>query len=110
MPSPVSVNENWTTSVVSDYTNENWRQGTVGCVTTIGSAPASFGDSIAGETAGHYPTPVYNQQQNGPAVYHWGQEWRVGTCTNGSGPRVQTDTLQKYTDHAAHAGITSPAP
>ena len=59
---------------------------------------------------GHYPPPVYNTQQNGPAVVDWGQEIRVGTSNSGAGPRVQTDTLQKYTDHAAHTGITSPAP
>ena len=26
------------------------------------------------------------------------------------GARVQTDTLQKYIDHALHLGISSPAP
>jgi hypothetical protein len=86
------------------------RRATPGCDTTTASAPAKFFDFIEGETSDRSPTPVYNTQQNRPAVYHWGQEWRIGTCTIGSGPRVQTDTLQKYTDHAAHIGITSPAP
>jgi len=35
-----------------------------------------------------------------------------GTCTTGAGPRprVETNTLQKYTDHAAYTGVTTPAP
>lgn len=108
MPNPVSINENWTTPVANDYLNTNWRQGAAGCA-TLGSG-GTFADLIEGETPDRTPTPVYNPQQNGSAVQHWGQEWRVGTCMIGSGPRVQTDTLQKYTDHAAHTGIVSPAP
>lgn len=108
MPNPVSINENWTTAVANDYLNTNWRQGAAGCV-TLGSGGA-FADLIEGETPDRTPTPVYNLQENGLAVQHWGQEWRVGTCAIGSGPRVQTDTIQKYTDHAAHTNIVSPAP
>jgi hypothetical protein len=108
MPSPVPINENWTTGVVADYQNENWRRGSAGCFTTLSQAPAAFFDFIQGETPDRTPTPVYNTQQNGAAVYHRGQEWRLGTCTIGSGPRVQTDTLQKYVDHAAHNRIFSP--
>lgn len=108
MPNPVSINENWTTPVANDYLNTNWRQGAAGCA-TLGSGGA-FADLIEGETPDRTPTPVYNPQENGLAVQHWGQEWRVGTCAIGSGPRVQTDTLQKYTDHAAHTNIVSPAP
>ena len=110
MPATVSANEHWTTPPAPDYTNEDWDQSPEGCGTTLSSAPAEMWDFIQGDFVGHYPPPVYNTQQNGPAVIHWGQEIRVGTCTAGAGPRVQTDTLQKYTDHAAHTGITSPAP
>ena len=110
MPSPVSFNENWTTAVVPDYPNENWPNGAASCATTSTSEPASMGDHINGVTPNHIPTPVYNTQWNGVAVDHIGQEWRVGTCQIGYGPRVQTDTLQDYTDHAAHNNIVSPAP
>jgi hypothetical protein len=110
MPNPIPVNENWLTAIIPDYTGENWTRGPALCATTSSSFPASFADSIGGETPTSKPTPVFNMSENGPAVNHWGQEWRVGTCTIGSGPRVQTDTLRKYTDHAAHTGITSPAP
>jgi hypothetical protein len=56
------------------------------------------------------PAPVYNPSWTGIKVIHWGQDWHVGTCVNGSGPRVQSDTIQKWTDHALHTNITSPAP
>lgn len=36
------------------------------------------------------------------------QEWHVGSNSNGDGPLVQTDTLQRYLDHAAHLDIKSP--
>jgi hypothetical protein len=112
MPSPVSANEHWTSGPIPDpaYPNETWAPGAEGCGTTLSSAPAEMWDFIQGAFIGNYPPPVYNTQQNGPAVYSWGDEIRIGTCTIGAGPRVQTNTLQKYTDHAAHTGITTPAP
>jgi hypothetical protein len=112
IPSPVPTNENWTTPEVPDYTNENWVRHVPGCdPDTATYAPASIEDNIQGEYPSFFPTPVYNPPHpNGPAVEHWGQEIRIGTCQIGSGPRVQTDTIQKYTDHAAHTAITSPAP
>ena len=110
MSTSVSANENWTSGAVSDYPNETWGIGVTGCGTTSSSTPAEAWDFIQGAFLGNYPAPVYNTQQNGPAVVHWGEEIRVGTCTIGAGPRVQTNTLQKYTDHAAHTGITTPAP
>jgi hypothetical protein len=110
LPSSINVNENWTTAVVADYSGTNWRQPTpnsTGCVSIVN---AELGDGIFGEVPSRIPTPVYNVSQNGAAVQHWGQEWRIGTCTAGSGPRVETNTLQKYTDHAAYTGVTTPAP
>jgi hypothetical protein len=110
VPSPISINESWTSGIYADYPGENWRRGPAGCYTTPSATPAAFSDHIQGETTDRSPTPVYNTQEDGAAVYHWGQDWRVGTCTIGSGPRVQGDTLQKYIDHAAHTNIYSPDP
>lgn len=110
MPATVPANEHWTSAPHPDYTNEDWDLGAEECGTTPSSAPAEIWDYIQGSYVGHYPPAVYNTQQNGPAVVDWGQEIRVGTCTIGAGPRFQTDTHQKYTDHAAHTWITSPAP
>lgn len=110
LPSPVNVNENWTTSVVPDYSGTTWRQplpDSLGCASITG---AELKDEIFGEDPSRVPTPVYSANPNGAAVQHWGQEWRIGTCTIGSGPRVETNTLQKYTDHAAYTGVTTPAP
>ena len=47
------------------------------------------------------PTPSPPQSPRSPTkVVHLGQEFWVGSGTNGQGARVQTDTLQKYIDHA----------
>jgi hypothetical protein len=111
MPVSLPINE-FLGQDAPDYTNENWQHGGPGCADT--SSTAVFFDFIQGvnisQTPTPYPTPVYNTNWTGPAVYHFSQDWRVGTCTIGSGPRVQTDALQRYTDHAAHNSIVSPAP
>ena len=43
-------------------------------------------------------------------MHHFTQSWFVGNTTPGSGAQVQTDTLQRYVDHAAHLNVVSPAP
>jgi len=99
MPSPVGVSEDWTTGVVADYIGTNWRRGDPTGVTIPGS---SFVDRIGGEAVGvgFIPEPACA----GPAtpVQHWGQEWYVGSETPGQGRSVQTNTLQKYQEHAEH--------
>jgi len=110
LPSSINVNENWNAPLVADYPGTNWRQpgpNPFGCPTIQN---AEIEDEIQGEVPSRIPTPVYNVNQNGPAVQHWGQEWRIGTCNTGFGPRVETNTIQKYTDHAAYTGVTTPAP
>jgi hypothetical protein len=108
LPAGVPLNENWTTGVVNDYSGTNWRRANPGSLTTQG---AGFSDNIAGEAFSlpAVPTPSCAGTST-TKVQHWGQEWRVGTLTIGSGPRVQTDTIQKYIDHAVDLSITSPAP
>jgi hypothetical protein len=108
LPSPISVNESWTTGIYADYQGENWRRADPNCDSADNSG--RFYDLIGGETPDRTPQPVYNTQWNGAAVYHWGQEFRVATCTIGSGRRVQADTIQKYIDHGAHTNIFSPDP
>src|SRR5258708_1423156 len=110
LPTTVSVNEQWTTAVVPDYSGTNWRQPAPNSTGCVAITNAELIDGIFGEVSSRIPTPVYNVNQNGTAVQHWGQEWRIGTCTTGAGPRVETNTLQKYTDHAAYTGVTTPAP
>jgi hypothetical protein len=106
MPTSVPLNEKWTTAVVADYTNMNWRRGDEGGITTDSGSPSQFADSIQGEVSSFTPTPDCNGSAT--PVYHWGQEWRVGSSAIGSGARVQGNTLQKYINHASHTSITSP--
>jgi hypothetical protein len=110
LPTSIPLNENWTTGVVNDYAGTNWRRGAAGSLTTPANNPSAFADFIEGENISLPPTPPTACPSAGQAVDHWGQEWRVGTLTIGSGARVQTDTIQKYTNHAEHQHITSPAP
>jgi hypothetical protein len=105
LPSGVPLNENWTTSVVDDYSGANWRRQNPGNFTTSG---AGFADNIQGEAAGFVPTAVCSG--SGVKVQHWGQDWYIGSLTIASGVRVQSDVLQKYIDHALHQSIVSPAP
>jgi hypothetical protein len=111
LPLNVDANENWNAPLVSDYPGTNWRQpvpNSLGCGATFNNAELE--DFIAGEAPSRIPKPIYNANQNGADVQHWGQEWRIGTCVTGAGPRVETDTLQKYVDHAAYNNVVTPAP
>ena len=94
--------------VVDDYSGTNWRRQNPGSLTT---SNAGFSDFLQGEAFSlpAVPTPSC-QGTSTTTVEHWGQEWWIGSLTTGSGVRVQTDTLQKYLDHALHLNIVSPAP
>jgi hypothetical protein len=72
-----------------------------------GNTPTNY---IQGQQLGVGFVPTAGCNEPHAAVQHWGQEWRVGSTTHGMGKRVQTDTLQKYTEKADHTVITSPAP
>ena len=118
LPSIVRLNENWTTSVSWNppYSpqNSNWSRPNPGGFTTETPMPSQFADHISGPLLGTNPppspTPTYHNPPSGPLVFYWGQEWRIGSLSAGAGARVQTNTLQVYTDHGRHTGITSPAP
>jgi len=99
----VGINESWTTGPVADYPGTNWPQSTA-----IGgqSTGAQFQDDIQGELDSYFPIASCNGSST--TVQHWGQEWWVGTQTSGSGTPIQTDTFQKYINHADHESITSP--
>lgn len=116
LPSPVPLNEFWASSPAcgSSYPSCNWIRGPATGFTTTSSAPSSFGDHIQGQANGYSPLAV------GPSgcstgvgtavVQFWGQDWRVGSTSPGVGLRVQTDSLQKYIDHAKHNNIITPYP
>lgn len=108
LPRRVGVNENWTTDVVNDFAGTNWRRGPAGGETLN---PAGWVDRIQGEAVGFGFNPAPQNPQNplgNVRVQHWGQAWFVGSTMPGVGRRVQTNTLQKFQDHARHEGVTSP--
>jgi hypothetical protein len=108
--SSIPLAEYFTTLIVNDYSGANWTEAPAAGYTATNSA---FTDVIQGQAVSPPPYPYPQSPQtplSGTAVDHWGQEWRVGSTTPGLGARVQTNTLQKYIDHARHTGIVSPAP
>ncbi|HEX8282831.1 MAG TPA: hypothetical protein VF588_05730 [Pyrinomonadaceae bacterium] len=108
LPSNVPLNEHFTTGIVADFAGMDWRRGAEGGAVVN---PTDWFDHIQGETAGHNPAP---RNPCSPlcntAVYHWDGEWFIGSTSIGVGRRVQTNTWQKFTDHAEHTNRTSPAP
>lgn len=108
MPVTLPLNEYFTTAIIPDYSGTNWNHGDAGCGQM--EPDATFHDEIQGEYSYYTPQPVYRTNWTGVKVIHWGQDWHIGTCTIGSGPRVQSDIIQKWTDHALHTSIVSPAP
>ncbi len=107
--SNVGVNESLG-PVMNDYPNTSWVAAPPTGYTPTG---ATFADIITGQAVSPPPYPFPNAPSSPlgtTAVHHLAQSWFVGSTTPGSGGRVQTDTLQRYVDHAAHLNIVSPAP
>jgi len=109
-PGNLPVNEHFTTSAMNDYpTGNDWLQAEEkpGEVVTN----STFSDFIQGQRFTHVPTPQFGSENLGSEkVQHWGQEMYVGSTTNGAGRRVQSNTQQKFRDHATHEDIVSPNP
>lgn len=111
LPMGIAVNEKWVSVETSDYAGEDWPRPAVspGFVD-----PADLVDDITVVNPANNLTPTTQRPGNptlgNEKVDHWGQEWYVGSLFTGAGVRVQTDTLQRYRDHARHENIVSPAP
>jgi len=100
------VNEKFPSGAVNDDPTTNWRQGDAGGVS---STTTQFTDTIGGEASTYLPTPQAPQTPLGnQKIQHWEQEWYIGSTTPGVGTKVQTDTIQKYRDHADHDNVKSP--
>ena len=107
LPRDVEINEKWTGGVVADAPGMNWRRGDAGPAKVN---PADWKDVVGGEASTFTPMPQNPQTPLGnTAVTHWNGEWRVGSKDIGKGLRVQTNTWQKYQDHARHTNVVSPA-
>ena len=79
-----------------------------GAFTTLSGAPAGFADQIEGEASGYTPAALAPGNST-VKVEHWDQAWYMGSLTPGLGKIVQTDTIQKYIDHAEHQNILTGA-
>lgn len=103
----VPMSEQWTSNFVKDYKKTTWSTN----ITAQGltTSNATFADGIEGDAPTATPTPVCDGS-TATKVLHWGQAWRVGSAAVGSGQRVQTDTIQKYTGIASHLSVATPAP
>jgi hypothetical protein len=100
------VNEKFPSGEVNDDPTCDWRKGAEGGTT---SPNTTFSDQIQGESSTHTPTPQNPQTPVGShKVQHWEQEWYIGSTTPGVGTKVQTNTIQKYRDHADHENVKSP--
>ncbi|MGH6839933.1 MAG: hypothetical protein ACREDT_14270, partial [Methylocella sp.] len=114
LPENVLVNEKFTTSLVNDYPGTNWRFP-IDCgpsqVCKILLDPNNWNDVVEGEAKGFVPTLMNPQSPLGAtAVDHWSGTWGIGDGHPGKGVTVQTNTWQKYQDHARHTNIVSPSP
>jgi hypothetical protein len=98
LPSTLDINEQWTTNIVPDWPNANWRRIVAGGGTSLPNS--LFYDTIGGELASYNPTRVCGVGSN--SVQHWGQSWRIGSSVSGDGSLVRSHTFQKYLGHAVH--------
>lgn len=99
------VNEKFGSPTYDDPSCD-WRQSQEGGHSAPGTR---FSDMMGGEDSTHTPTPQAPQNPLGShKTQHWPQAWYIGSTTPGSGTKVQTNTFQKYQDHAKHENVRSP--
>jgi hypothetical protein len=116
-------NEQFSGGWVPDYTGENW--GTVPTPAPYYVSLTVWADNVGVWDTGSAPTapamcgipavlclPQFRNPGVGPhtLVQHVPQSWFIGSPVSGSGARVQTNTLQKYTDSGWHTDIVTPKP
>ncbi|MCU1284096.1 MAG: hypothetical protein JWO13_446 [Acidobacteriales bacterium] len=107
MPSPVPVNEAWTSAIVRDYPSNTWQRKSEQNVSATSDAnPYRFCDQIDGDDPGVTPTPVLVGTSD--PIVHWGQKISVGRNISGLGKPVQKDSLQKYLTYADHISKVTP--
>jgi hypothetical protein len=109
LPSTVPINELFTTGIVNDFPGTNWIRAPQGGASV---SPSGWSDTIDGQPlngAIPQPTGPCSPLCNVP-IHHFDGEWYVGSVTPGNGIRVQTNTWQRYRDHATHTNRISPSP
>jgi hypothetical protein len=114
LPFPVPMNQDFG-SLADDYSGTNWAEpkncGTTGVCTSL-FTPSNWYDLVEGaKTTGSVPLSEKPQSPLGStAVDHWSGSWGVGNGHPGTGVTVQTNTWQRFRDHARHTNIVSPPP
>jgi hypothetical protein len=117
-PTPVPINERWDSDLFDDYPGTNWIRGdacgdTKVCQTLNPTLWRDMidGQCIIGSPKCYAPKPVAlppPKNLGDVAVDHWDGHWSVGSGIPGKGVSVQTNTWQKYQDHARHTNVVSP--
>jgi hypothetical protein len=75
------------------------------------SPDGTFSDIICVESAPGLLTPVSLPPQSpllSTLIDKVSQSWYIGSQTSGSGPGVQSNTLERFQDHAVHISVISP--
>ena len=114
LPFPVPLNEHFTSGLINDYPGTNWRFPDNCGPTHFCSGnypPTNWYDQVQGEAVGHgfVPPPMVPGTPLGNVkVDHWNGTWGIGDGTPGKGVTVQTNTWQKWQDHARHTNVVSP--
>jgi hypothetical protein len=109
LPRRIEINEKWTGVTVVDFKGTNWTRPTM--EGSVKVDPADWPDYVSGVgmTGGPMPVPLAPGTPLGNTkVIHWPGEWYVGSLTIGEGVKVQTNTWERYQDHARHESVTSP--
>jgi hypothetical protein len=114
LPYPIALNENFTSGVVNDYPGTNWTLPAA-CgtshVCTGTYNPSDWYYLVQGAKKGAIPVSQPPQTPLGTTmVDHWDGTWGIGSGTPGAGVTVQTNTWQRFQDHARHTNIVSPPP
>lgn len=105
--SNIAINETFP-SEADDYIGNNWGTfaGLAGSYTT---PDGTFADNLCViHPTGTPPSLPPQSPLSTVKVDHASQFWFVGTTTQGGGVGVQSNTVQRYQDHALHHSITSP--
>jgi hypothetical protein len=114
LPFPIALNENFTSGVVNDYAGTNWTLPPACGTTHVCTGtynPSDWYYLVQGAKKGAIPVSQPPQNPLGTTmVDHWSGTWGIGSGTPGAGVTVQTNTWQRFQDHARHTDIVSPPP
>jgi hypothetical protein len=118
------LNEQFSGNWIPDIPGENWPPTTTAGTYYAPPGTPTWADQVYISNPGSSPgdqaycgngvlcSPQWTNPGGGPhtLVDHVPQSWFIGSGTSGVGARVQSDTVQRYTDSAWHTDIVTPSP